>query len=97
MLEQWDNLNKYFLNFIPKQKTFKYTIKETKRYKHIVEMLKAPMTQRSLAFCAFASQDFETFLLKFQYEQPMIHMLYTSMEELLSNLMQKFVAKEKFI
>ena len=58
-------------------------------------MLKAPLTQQYLAFGTFASQDFETFLLKFQYEQPMIHMLYTSMEELLSNLMQKFVAKAK--
>ena len=58
-------------------------------------MLKAPLTQQYLAFCAFASQDFQTFLLKLQYEQPMIRMLYTSMEELLSNLMQKFVAKAK--
>ena len=53
------------------------------------------MTQQYLAFYAFTSQDFETFLLKLQYEQSMIHMLYSSMEELLSNLMQKFFAKAK--
>ena len=37
----------------------------------------------TLHFFAFSSQDFEEFLLKFQSEQPVIHLLYSSMEKLI--------------
>ena len=94
LLEQWENLTEYFLKFLPKQKIFKGTIKETSRYKRIIEVIQSDLAQHYLAFCAFSSQDFEKFLLKFQSEQPMIHLLYWSMEKLLFCLVQKFVAKK---
>ena len=40
IIEQWPNLKEYFITFLPKQKEFKQIIKETKRYKQIVEVLK---------------------------------------------------------
>ena len=93
LLEQWENLTEYFLKFLPKQKIFKGTIKETSRYKRIIEVIQSDLAQHYLAFCAFSSQDFEEFLLKFQSEQPVINLLYSSMEKLLF-LMQKFVTKK---
>ena len=83
LLEQWENLAEYFLKFLLKQKSLKGTIKETSRYKTIIEVIKSDLAQHYLAFCAFSSQDFEEFLLKFQSEQPVIHLLYSSMEKLI--------------
>ena len=82
----------FFWNFF-RNKNFKGTIKETSRYKRIIEVIQSDLAQHYLAFCAFSSQDFEEFLLKFQSEQPVIHLLYSSMEKLLF-LMQKFVTKK---
>ena len=38
LLEQWENLTEYFFKFLPKQNNFKGTIKETSRYKRIIEV-----------------------------------------------------------
>ena len=37
IIEQWPNLKEYFITFLPKQKEFKQTIKETKPY-HIYHL-----------------------------------------------------------
>ena len=47
-----------------------------------------------LAFLTFICQHFEIFLLKFQGREPMIHVLYTALNSLLLELMQKFVKKK---
>ena len=39
ILEQWDNHLAYFINFLPKQNTFKNTIKNTERFKRISSAL----------------------------------------------------------
>ena len=94
LLEQWENLTECFLKFLLKQKNFKGTIKETIKYKRIIEAIQSDLAQHYLVFCAFSSQDFEEFILKFQSEQPMIHLLYSSVAKLLFCLMQKFVAQK---
>ena len=45
---------------------FKREIESTIRYKGIAEKLKSTLTPAYLAFVAFVSQDFESFLLTFQ-------------------------------
>ena len=82
MLEYWENFTEGFLKFLPKQKNFKGTIKETSRYKQSIEVIQSDLAQQYLAFRAFSSEDFKEFFLKFQSEQPMIHLLYSSMEKL---------------
>ena len=82
LLEYWENLTEKFFKFLPKQKNFKRTIKETSRYKQIIEVIQSDLAQHYLAFRSFSSQDFKDFFLKFQSEQPMIHLLYSSMEKL---------------
>ena len=45
----------------------------------------------------FVAQDFEAFLRKFQYEQPMIHVLYPGMIEMIRTVMTKFVRKKYIV
>ncbi|XP_065643869.1 uncharacterized protein LOC136075251 [Hydra vulgaris] len=95
ILEQWVNLKEYFLTFLPKQKNFNALFK-TDRYKRICEALRNDIqTQGYLGFCAFSAQDFEAFLVQFQTESPMIHMLYPGMCKLLNSLLQKFILPKK--
>ena len=91
LLQQFENLKSYFLNFLPKTATFKNTVKETSRYKRIVEVLKNEATIPYLSFIAFIANDFEQFLTKFQSSRPMIHVLHSEMVRLVRTLMTKFV------
>ena len=96
VVEQWGNLAEYFLKFLPKDKKTFRTIKETKRYQQIHDALSDNFTLATVSFCAFAARDFEMFLLPFQSDIPMIHMLYPEMTNLLRNLMTKFI-RSKYI
>ena len=97
ILEQWENLTEYFLNFLPKQPNFRFKndLQENKRYQRIKEKLEDELTQPYLAFIAFVSQDFESFLVQFQSDAPLIHLLFLKMKQLVFNLMTKFVKKDK--
>ena len=45
----------------------------------------------------FVAQDFEAFLQRFQFEQPMIHLLYPSMVEMIRSIMTKFIKKKYLV
>ena len=45
----------------------------------------------------FVAQDFEAFLRRFQFEQPMIHLLYPSMVEMIRSIMTKFIKKKYLV
>ena len=94
IIDQWKNLKEYFLKYLPKQKEFKRSISETKRYKQIVELLKDDLAVLFMSFAAFLAHQYESYLLTFQSEEPRIHMLYNGMGSLLSSLMSKFVNKK---
>ena len=94
VVEQWKNLKTYFLEFLPKDPSSKAAfrqVKETKRYQRIHDHLKNPITLAYVAFCAYVARDFESFLLPFQSEKPMVHLMYPQMVTLLRNLMVKFI------
>ena len=94
VLEQWKNLKEYLLKFLPRDKTFEQRIVPTSRYKRIKTELKSALTEPYIAFCAFTTQDFEAFLVPFQNNQPMIHILYPATCELVSDIMSKFIKKK---
>ena len=96
-VEQWKNLKEYFIIFLPRQKNFKREIECTIRYKRIAESLKSTLTPAHLAFVAFVSQDFESFLLTLQRKEPMIHILYTVMGSFLTKMLTKFVPAKVFM
>ena len=80
LLEQWKNLKECFLVFfLPKQRNFKREIKDTKRFKAIEEGFQNEHAEAYLAFLAYVSQDLETFLLKFQYDETFINSILVSM------------------
>ena len=97
ILEQWENLTEYFLNFLPKQPNFrsKNGLQENKRYQRIKEKLEDELTQPYLAFIAFVSQDFESFLVQFSKRCAINSFTLPKVEELVFNLMTKFVKKDK--
>lgn len=94
LLEQWSNLQEYFLNFLPTQKNFKREIENTSRYQRISTTLKDPLSQVQICFLAFAANDFEAYLVKLQRDEPMIHTVYMSMTTLLQTIMSKFMKKD---
>ena len=61
----------------------------------IASALKDNSTVAYISFCAYVSQDFEAFLLPFQGEEPMIHLLYPEMINLLTKLMRTFIKKKR--
>ena len=91
VIEQWENLGENFCNFLPKQKEFKKYVKDTKRYKNIVERLKDEMTLPYLAFVVIVSNEYESYFITFQSEKPLIHMVFHGMSTLLTNILKHFV------
>ena len=75
IIEQWTNLTEYFCKYIPKQKEFKSSIKDIKRYKNIIECLNDDLTLLYLSYVVFLANEYESFLLTFQTENPLNHML----------------------
>ena len=96
ILEQLPNLKEYFLEFLPKTKEFS-KLKTSERYLRICNQLIDDTTEIYLSFCAFCAEDFESFLTQFQFDQPMIHVLYDGMFNLLTNLMKRFIKKEPYL
>ena len=92
VLKLLSTLKEYFLKFVPRQKSSKFS----PRYDRIVEHLTSPLTESYIAFMVFVSQDFEEYLRIFQYDQPIINMLWPKMIEVIRSLMSKFVSKRNF-
>ena len=86
-------MKEYFITFFPKQKEFKQTIREAKRYKQIVGVFENELALPYLSFVTFLAHRYENYLLKFQSEEPLIHMLHSDMNSL-NDLMQNFVNKK---
>ena len=96
-LEQWQNLLENFLKFLPTTSTFKTSAMNTERYIWLKGRFQCKNSEAYLSFMCFAAQDFEAFLRRFQVEQPMIHMLYPSMVEIIWSIMTKFVKKKYLV
>ena len=62
-----------------------------------MEVLEGSTSGTYLSFMCFVSQDFESFLRRFQFEQPMIHMLYPTMVDMIGSIMTKFVRKKYLV
>lgn len=58
-----------------------------------MKALRDNVTMAHVSFCAFVSDDFEAFLLRFLHGQRMIHMLYSSMIKLLLDIFVKFIKR----
>lgn len=80
------------LVYLPQQKNFKREVFLTDRYKNIVKILNDPLSQIYISFLAFASTDFEEYLLSQQATtEPMIHLMYDRMVRLIYSVTKKFM------
>ena len=92
LLDQHDNIQEYFLKYLPTTGEFDKQIKFNSRYERIVKTLKRSTSKADLCFLAFVSHDFEEYLTKMQSNEPMIHLTYDMMSSLLYNILKKFIA-----
>lgn len=91
ILEQWNNMQEYFLKFLPKQKNFANDVGKTSRYNRIKQILEKNNTRIHLNFAVHVAQLLEKFLIPFQSSDPLIHALYPAFGELFFNIMSKFL------
>lgn len=95
ILQQFVNLQQYFLQFLPKEKNFDREIKNTERYIAIAKALKAgDETKLYMAFATYLAGILEEFLLRFQSSEPMIHLLYDGFGQTMFDLMSNFVPRD---
>ena len=96
MMEQIKNVKYYFLTKLPILPGFKGKkgVANTQRYQRITKMLKNELLLPCMSFIAYASQIFKPFVLLFQNEEPLVHMLYPQMKKLVQDLLHKFVDKK---
>ena len=96
VMEQIPNLKLYFLTELPKGTNFKGKkgVGSSERYLRIKKMLESDLLLPCLSFVVYSSLIFKPFVLTFQKEEPMIHMLYPQMRKLVQDLLVKFVDKK---
>lgn len=87
IIEQYSALSEYFLKFLPKQSTFK----SNERYCRIVSILKDPKTLSYLHFISYFVATFMPYVKLFQREDPVIHLMFSKLNELIQTVMCKFI------
>ncbi|CAF4676030.1 unnamed protein product [Rotaria socialis] len=92
IIEQWTNLNEYFLRFIPSSRKIS---PNNHRYIQIRTMLETKSTLSHLNFLLFLYHNiYEQILLWFQQSQPLIHLLYDECEQLIRRLFSCFINED---
>ena len=82
-----------FLTLLPQQDNFRSSLEKTEQYKKIKEHFKNVITKAYSSFMTYAAQHFEVFLRKFPYAEPIIHVLFPGMIEMIRTIMTKIVRK----
>ena len=101
IMEQFKNLKIYFLETLPKQKKFKREIaKPSKpgipnRYQRIANLLKSATTIAYMGFVVHTTVPFKRFVLTFQTNEPMVHLLYDEMLRLVKSVLGMFIDAKK--
>lgn len=93
LIEQYPVLKKYFLETIPRGPSGQLPITGD-RYKRIKSALTDPSTLVYLNFIAFHALQFTPFLTFFQKSEPLVHILYDKLNELVRTLMLLFMKGE---
>ena len=88
-IEQMPGIREYFLTFLPaaeKSKPPKERLTEKKPYLRIVQYLKSPTSISELRFVVSSAKMFSGFVKLFQRDEPLIHVLYTELYELVKKM-----------
>ena len=93
VFEQFENLNEYFLVYLPKQSGFsgKNGVGSTERYQRIKSMLQNKLSPPLMTFIVYVTTIYTPFVLLFQREEPLIHILHTQTKKLIADLLRNFL------
>ncbi len=92
IIEQWTNLEEYFLRFIP---TKKKASVDKDRYLPIKIILQTKITLIRLNFLVYLSHNiYGQILVWFQETKPLIHLLYDECEQLIRRLFSHFINED---
>ena len=96
VLEQMDNLTTYFLTKLPTLQCFKGKkgVGSTARYIRIKTMSNTAELLPCMSFIVYTAEIFRPFILLFQREKALIHILHVQMRKLVEDLLHKFVDKK---
>ena len=88
----FESIEKYYLEFLSSKAEYKNTLPSNKRFKRIEGHLrnkKKIVTQ--ITFLTECAPMFNEFLLKFQAEGPMIHILHSELKSVLLQVLRRIV------
>ena len=92
VLERWEVSKEYFLEYLPKQKGFEKGAANNERYKQISMLFKREnVILVHIAFLIDVAIPFQKFLTTFQFEGPLIHILFKELKSLLKSIMLRFI------
>ena len=92
VLERWEVSKEYFLEYLPKQKGFEKGAANNERCKRISTLFKREnVILVQLAFLIDANIPFQKFLTTFQFEGPLIHILFKELKSFLKTIMLRFI------
>ena len=91
-LERWEDAKKYFLIYLPNVEEYKSTLPKNQKYKNIAAALKDEnVTLVQIKFLIGVAPIFRKYLLLFQDDAPLVHILFIEMKTLLLTLMKRFM------
>lgn len=91
--EQWPNLKKYFLEFIPKSGPNAKDVVSSERYKRLKTILAVDSNLIIFNAIAYIAKTLEDFLVPFQSKKPTSHLYHSKMEELLYKILSNFIKR----
>ena len=92
VLERREVSKEYFLEYLPKQKSFKKVAANNERYKRISTLFKREnVILVKIAFLFDAAISFQKFLTTFQFEGPLIYILFKELKSLLKSILLRFI------
>ena len=93
--ERWVQCREYYLVYLPSCQQFNKTTATNKRYIRIKDnFLKENFLLIQIAFLIDVSTPFTRFLRYFQSQEPLIHIVYKEMKNLLLTVMKRFLKAE---
>ena len=91
LLEQLKGLKRYFLRDLPKEQS---SVTSNARYIRIRRQLESKDLVAQMHFVVSVGDIFSSFLMFFQRDEPLIHLLYEQLTLFLKMLMGRFIKKE---
>lgn len=92
IVDQWPNILEYFIKFVPAQKEQQFKkVQKTDRFRSILKVIKNEESKIFLLFAIYICSLVEEFIKLFQSSEPVIHLLYPAIGDLLYKIMSNFV------